>query len=96
VGETFPRSYLSELLDIAHGTGRRISAIFQLRYEDVRLAATPSAPHGAIRWPGSTDKEGRAWIAPIDGTVRAALDRIQVERPGIGAAYRFPSPADLA
>lgn len=92
--DAFPRSYLSELLDIAHGTGRRISAICQLRYENLRLARTSSAPHGAIRWPGSTDKEGREWIAPIDANVRAALDRILGERPGIGAAYLFPSPAD--
>ncbi|HEX6030517.1 MAG TPA: tyrosine-type recombinase/integrase, partial [Tepidiformaceae bacterium] len=94
--ETFPRSYLSELLDIAQGTGRRISAICQLRYDDLRLARTSSAPHGAIRWPGSTDKEGREWMAPIDAKVRAALDRILGERPGIGAAYLFPSPADAA
>jgi hypothetical protein len=66
------------------------------RYEDLRLAATPSAPHGAIRWPGSTDKEGKEWVALIDATVRAALDRIQAERPGIGAAYLFPAPADPA
>ena len=92
--QLFPRSYLSELLDIAHGTGRRISAICQLRYEDIRLTSAPSAPHGAIRWPGSTDKEGREWVAPVDATVRAALERVLRERPGIGAAYLFPSPAD--
>jgi integrase len=92
--ETFPRSYLSELLDIAEGTGRRISAICQLRYEDVRLARTSKAPHGAIRWPGATDKELREWIAPVGTRARAALDRILGERPGIGAAYLFPSPVD--
>lgn len=31
------RSYLSELLDLAYATGRRISAICQLRYDDLRL-----------------------------------------------------------
>jgi integrase len=92
--DTFPRSYLSELLDIAHGTGRRISAICQLRFEDLRLTSTPNAPHGAIRWPGSTDKEGREWVAPVDAKVRTALDRVLDERPGIGAAYLFPSPTD--
>ena len=65
-----PRSYLAELSDIAQGTGRRISAICQLRYEDLQLARTSSAPHGAIRWPGSTDKKGREWIAPIDVRAR--------------------------
>ena len=88
------RSYLSEILDIANGTARRISAICQLRYEDLQLTPTPNAPHGAIRWPGSTDKEGRAWAAPIAPPVRAALERILRERPGIGAAYLFPTPVD--
>lgn len=88
------RSYLSEILDIANGTARRISAICQLRYEDLQLTPTPSAPHGAIRWPGTTDKEGRAWAAPITPLVRAGLERVLRERPGIGAAYLFPSPVD--
>jgi integrase len=88
------RSYLSELLDLVNGTGRRISAICQLRYEDLRLAETASRPHGAIQWPGQTDKEGREWSAPVTPTVRAALERILRERPGIGAAYLFPSHRD--
>lgn len=88
------RSYLSEILDIANGTARRISAICQLRYEDLQLTSTPSAPHGAIRWPGTTDKEGRAWAPPITPPVRAALERVLRERPGIGAAYLFPPPVD--
>jgi hypothetical protein len=46
------RSYLSELLDIVNGTGRRISAVCQLRYEDLRL---DQKPHGAIRWPAETE-----------------------------------------
>jgi integrase len=86
------RSYLSELLDLANGTARRISAICRLRYEDLRLAATPACPHGAIRWPEDTDKEGKEWVAPVNATVRTALDRILRERPGIGSAYLFPSP----
>lgn len=86
------RSYLSEILDLAHGTGRRISAICALRYEDLSLEGTPAAPHGAIRWPGRTDKEGREWRMPMSAKVRAVVDRIMRERPGIGAAYLFPSP----
>lgn len=85
------RSYLSELLDLAHGTGRRISAICALRYEDLRL---DHGPYGAIRWPAQTDKEKRETIAPITPRVRAALDRILRERPGIGGRYLFPSPAN--
>jgi integrase len=87
-------SYLPELLDLAFGTGRRISAILQLRYEDLRLARSPDAPHGAIVWPSSTDKERKEWRVPINPVVRRALDRILKQRPGIGSGYLFPRPAD--
>jgi hypothetical protein len=86
------RSYLSELLDIANGTARGITAVRSLRYQDLRLEITPSTPCGAIRWPGDSDKEGREWLCPIDAKVRAALERILRERPGIGSAFMFPSP----
>lgn len=85
------RSYLSELLDICNGTGRRISAVRSLRWEDVRLG---ESRYGVIRWPGETDKQGRERLAPISPEVRAAIDRRLRERPGIGLAYVFPSPTD--
>jgi len=88
------RSYLSELLDLAHGTGRRIRAICSLTYQDLKLTSSPGAPHGAIQWPGQTDKEGKAWSAPINPQVRQALERVLLERPGIGPAYLFPCPTD--
>ena len=85
------RSYLSELLDIVNGTGRRISAVCALTYEDLRLN---DGPYGSIRWPADTDKMGHESTVPISPSVRAALDRIHAERPGIGAAPLFPSPGD--
>ncbi len=85
------RSYLSELLDIVNGTGRRISAVCKLTYDDLRL---DQGPHGSIRWPASTDKTGRETVVPISPTVRAAIDRILRERPGIGSAPLFPAPGD--
>jgi integrase len=88
------RSYVSELLDIAQGTARRITAICGLRYQDFRLETTGDTPYGSIHWPSDTDKEGREWACPIGPTVRAAIDRILSERPGIGAALVFPSPSD--
>ena len=88
------RSYLSELLDLAHATGRRISAICQLRYEDLRLEKTSEQPFGAIRWPGDTEKEGREWTSPLNPIARSAIDRVLVERPGIGAAPMFPRPTN--
>ena len=39
-------------------------------------------------------KVGYEATIPISPLVRAALDRIVQERPGIGTAPLFPSPAD--
>ncbi len=88
--------FLPALLAVANGTGRRITAVCRLRYEDLRLAKTQGAPHGAIAWPGETDKMGKAWSAPVSAPVRAALDAMLAERPGLGAAYLFPSPKSRA
>ena len=85
------RSYLSELLDIVNGTGRRISAVCKLTYEDLRLEL---GPYGSIRWPASTDKTGRETVVPVSEEVRQAIDRILRVRPGIGSAPLFPSPED--
>lgn len=88
-------SYLPELLDLAYSTGRRISAICALRYDDLRLDVPT---FGAIHWPADTDKMGVAWEAAIDERARKALDRIAVDRE-VGtrarwpeSPYLFPSP----
>jgi integrase len=88
------RSYLSEILDVVNGTGRRANAVCSLRYEDLRLERTPLAPHGGIVWPAETDKKDSEWTAPLDAETREAIDRILRERPGIGRAPLFPTPAD--
>ncbi len=80
------RSYLSEILDLVNGTGRRITAVLSLQYQDLRL---DYGQHGGILWPARSDKKKKAWIAPLDQETRAAIDRILAERPGIGAAYLF-------
>ena len=85
------RSYLSELVDLAQGTGRRITAICSLRYEDMLLN---EGPRGSIRWASDIDKGGRETLAPMNATARDAVDRVLEERPGIGRAYVFPSPKD--
>lgn len=88
-------SYLPELLDLAYATGRRISAILALTYDDLRLTVQP---FGEIRWAAAADKMGREWTAPIDERARAALDRILVDREvGTRARWKespwlFPSP----
>ena len=88
--QTVP-TYLPELLILANGTGRRISAICSLTFADLRLSR---GPHGSIRWPADTDKIGLESVVPITKEVREVLDRIQRERPGMGAAPLFPSPKD--
>ena len=86
------RTYLRELLMIVAGTGRRISAVCQLRFDDLRL--DQGGPHGSIRWPADTDKMGKEFVTPINHDVRAALDSILAERPGIAHAPLFPGARD--
>jgi hypothetical protein len=86
------RSYLSEVLDIADGTGRRINAICSLRYEDLRLERSPARPNGAICWPEDADKMGYRTETPVSPQVRAAIDRVLRERPSVGRLPLFPSP----
>ena len=86
------RSHLTELLDIVNGTGRRLSAVCQLQYEDLRLS---DGLFGSIRWPADTDKMDTETVIPISPQVRSTIDRVVRERPGIGAAPLFPSPADV-
>lgn len=84
-------TYLPEVLDLCWHTGRRISAILALRFVDLRLG---DGPHGSILWPAASDKMGKESLAPVSKDVRAAIDRILAERPGIGAAYLFPAVND--
>ena len=89
-----PIGDLSEFLDIAAGTGRRLSAICGLRLDDLHLERTPAAPHGAIRWRAEADKAGKESTVPISPQVRAAIDRLRERRSGVGAVPLFPHPRD--
>ena len=84
-------TYLPSLLILANGTGRRISAICSLKFADLRPSL---GPHGSIRWPADTDKMGLESVVPVTREVREVLDRIQRERPGMGAAPLFPRPQE--
>jgi hypothetical protein len=88
------RSYLSELLDLANTSGRRIGAIITLNFVDLHLDKTATAPHGAVMWPARSDKKRTARLAPLAPSARAAIDRILAERPGIGSLPLFPAPND--
>ncbi len=86
------RTYLPELLEIALHTGRRISAICCLTYEDLNFKRSRSAPFGTIRWRSQHDKQGRETVIPINESTREALDAVLRDRPGIGGAWIFPNP----
>lgn len=89
------RSYLPELFVLANETGRRISAILGLTYEDIDTGRRPTAPHGSITWRAALDKKGREWPdVPMTAAARAAINRVLRERPGIGPVPLFPSPKD--
>ncbi len=87
-------SYLPELLDILHGSGRRVSAVLGLTMTDLRLERTAEWPHGGIIWRAELDKERQEWRTPISREVRQALRRIIRQRGQIGSAFLFPRPDD--
>lgn len=85
--------YLSDIIVIAAGTGRRIGAVRQLAYADLR---PDRKPHGAIAWPAETDKGGKAWLTPIAPDVAARLRKVLSERPGLGTGPLFPAPRNAS
>jgi integrase len=87
------RSYFRELLVLCHETGRRISPVSQLRFEDLRLEKTKEAPYGGIVWPGDSDKTDTEYVAPLSPAAREAINSILRDR-GIGGTYLFPKPTD--
>lgn len=98
------------VLALARTTGRRIRAICELRASDVLLtreamrralaaygmdlAFADLWPHGAIRWPSSTDKLGFEAITPISQQARAALDAYLARQPHLGDTPLFPGRED--
>ncbi len=91
------RSFLRELLEVENETGRRISAVRQLRVRDVQLSRSKMLPHGAIVWPAETDKKRKRRNQPMNAVCRAAIKRrlagLRTKDPD---ACLFPSPTDPA
>ena len=88
------RSHLTEILDLAHHTGRRVSAILALKFSDLRLQCTTEAPHGCIHWAEDADKMDKEWLTPIFAETRAVLKSVLHDRPAIGSHPLFPSALD--
>jgi len=92
VDGTLVETFLPEIFELAVGTGRRISAICSLRYEDLQLEKTEEAPYGAILWPADTDKMNKSWRCPISPEVRKALQAALLKRNRVGPGPLFPDP----
>jgi integrase len=89
------RPELPTLMTLAHETGRRISSILGLRYEDLDLRSRRHAPNGSITWSADIDKIRTEWRGvPITPSARAALDQHLQRRPGIGGGLLFPAAKD--
>ena len=76
------------LLIVAEGTGRRISAIAELRWPDVHFGSN------VIRWRAENDKSGYEDTRPAAPHVMKALSDLQLRSERIGDTPVFPSPKD--
>ena len=65
-------------LIVAEGTGRRISAWCNLRWDDVDFQ------NGTIRWRAETDKTGFEQIVPMTDPVKDTLAATRVQTGYIG------------
>lgn len=77
---------LRPMILLAWRTGRRLSAILALRWDDVDFR------HGTIRWRAEYDKIRQTWVVPARRDLLKELRRFRTERPGIGSVLLFPHP----
>jgi len=75
-------------LIVAEGTGRRISAWCNLRWDDVDFQ------NGTIRWRAETDKTGFEQIVPMTDPVKDALAAVRRAQGAIGNTPVFRAPKD--
>ncbi len=73
-------------LVVAEGTGRRISAVRNLLWEDVDF------PNSAIRWRAENDKNGYEQVVPMSDVIGGALLAQRNVKRAIGNTPVFPSP----
>ncbi len=83
------RSYLREILILAANTGRRVSAILEIRWSDW---LPEEGTYGTLRWRADADKLDAEWKAPVTPEVCNAIESLRREHPGVGNAYLFPAP----
>jgi integrase len=78
--------FLRTMILLAWKTGRRLSSILNLRWEDVDFEK------GTIRWRAEHDKIRQTWVVPMHKAVRAELMQFRKKHPGIGSLLLFPHP----
>jgi len=78
--------FLRPLILLAWRTGRRLSSILALQWDDVDFE------HGSIRWRAEHDKIRQTWVVPMHRQVLEELLRFRREHPGIGSVLLFPHP----
>lgn len=81
------RSYIREILTVVGESGRRVSAVLSLRWEDWR---PDEGTYGKVRWRAEEDKIGKKWITPATPVMREAL---QTQRKRfLSQEWVFPAP----
>jgi len=78
--------FLRPLILLAWRTGRRVSAILALRWDDVDFEKA------VIRWRAEHDKIRQTWVIPARRDLLEELRQFRAERPGIGSVLLFPHP----
>lgn len=87
-----PQRLFSAFMQLVESLGWRVSAICALRWSDVDLTASPSAPRGRVFKRAEHDKEGRAMWVPLSKSAQQAFKRIREVNPGVGEWPVFPAP----
>ena len=77
---------LRPMILLAWRTGRRLSAILALRWDDLDFE------EGTIRWRAEHDKIRQTWVVPARRDLLKELRRFRADRPGIGSVLLFPHP----
>lgn len=78
--------FLPLLITLARTTGRRLSSILGLRWDDFDFT------NGTIRWRAELDKRRKTWVTPIPSRALVVLQHHRSTHPSIGATAVFPHP----
>jgi len=78
------------LLALMDTTGRRLSSVLGLRWDDFDFGKQ------TIRWRPELDKRRRSWVTPMPKRAQEALQRFRSASPHIGSALVFPSARDAS